>query len=139
MAVDNFQKYTLQLIRFSVALSALSRLSETSLVAPRYYTASPQYVSFETAEQVRRPLRQQISTEDFYSSNTNQDYANFGNVPCLFRIKVPHTKLGDTVKIVGASPSLGNWRTDRALSLTTTEHDFPWYLIYRCVANSAPN
>ena len=128
MTVADFPKYTFQLIRIIAALSALSCLSETSLVAPRYYTASSQYATFETAEQVRRPLRQQISTEEFYSTNTNQGYADFGKVPCLFRIKVPHTKPGDTVKIIGASDSLGNWKTDRALSLTTSEHDFPWYL-----------
>jgi hypothetical protein len=47
-------------------------------------------------------------------------------VHCLFRIKVPHTMPGDTVKIAGGAESIGNWQKDRALNLTTSEQDFPW-------------
>jgi hypothetical protein len=47
-------------------------------------------------------------------------------VHCLFRIKVPHTMPGDTVKIAGGADSIGNWQKDRALNLTTSERDFPW-------------
>ncbi len=47
-------------------------------------------------------------------------------VHCLFRIKVPHTMPGDTVKIAGGAESIGNWKKDRALNLTTSEQDFPW-------------
>ncbi len=53
---------------------------------------------------------------------------NIGHVPCLFRIKVPITKPGDVVKIVGSTDSLGNWKTDKALTLKTSKIDFPWYL-----------
>jgi hypothetical protein len=47
-------------------------------------------------------------------------------VHCLFRIKVPHTMPGDTVKIAGGAESIGNWQKDRALNLTTSKKDFPW-------------
>ena len=112
-----------QIITF---LSALDRVCETSYVATRYYAPSVHSNSFESDEQLRRPLRQQISANDFDSTIPNREYADFGKVPCLFRIKVPHTKPGDTVKIAGGSDSLGNWKTDRAVTLTTSEHDFPW-------------
>ncbi len=51
---------------------------------------------------------------------------NLANVSCLFRIKVPFTKPGDVVKIVGSAYSLGHWRTDKALALKTSALDFPW-------------
>lgn len=57
---------------------------------------------------------------------TNHSHLDFGKVPCLFRIKVPHTKPGDTVKIVGSADSIGNWKPDKALTLKTSEIDFPW-------------
>jgi hypothetical protein len=48
-------------------------------------------------------------------------------IHCLFRIKVPHTMPGDTVKIAGGAESMGNWQKHRALNLTTSKHDFPWF------------
>ena len=49
------------------------------------------------------------------------------SIHCLFRIKVPHTLPGDTVKISGGAGSIGNWQKDRALNLTTSTRDFPWF------------
>lgn len=34
---------------------------------------------------------------------------------------------GDTVKIVGGAEAIGNWQKDKALTLTTSKTDFPWY------------
>ena len=58
---------------------------------------------------------------------SNETDAEMGNVPCLFKIKVPHTKPGDTVKIIGSADSLGNWKVDRAVTLKTCANAFPWY------------
>ena len=60
-------------------------------------------------------------TDDFHEAD------RIPLVPCLFRIKVPHTMPGDTVKIVGGAESIGNWHKDKALTLTTSKEDFPWY------------
>jgi hypothetical protein len=47
-------------------------------------------------------------------------------VPCLFRVKVPHTQPGDTVKIVGGAHGIGDWKTHRAVTLKTSKTEFPW-------------
>ncbi len=57
-------------------------------------------------------------------------------VPCLFRIKVPHTMPGDTVKIAGGAESIGNWQKDRALNLTTSKNDFPWSVTFRVLKSA---
>jgi hypothetical protein len=48
------------------------------------------------------------------------------SIQSTFRVKVPHTKPGDVVKVVGGTESMGCWQRNRALTLTTSEIDFPW-------------
>jgi hypothetical protein len=62
---------------------------------------------------------------------TKINYQASNVVPCLFRIKVPHTMPGDTVKIAGGAESIGNWQKDRALNLTTSKNDFPWSVTFQ--------
>lgn len=49
------------------------------------------------------------------------------NVRCVFRVKVNSTMLGDTVVIVGGHPALGAWDKSKAVQLSTSAAEFPWY------------
>ena len=49
-----------------------------------------------------------------------------GTSTYIFSVKVNETRPGDTVRIVGASENLGNWKPERGLNLKTTRDDFPW-------------
>ena len=46
---------------------------------------------------------------------------------CKFEVRVPHTKPGDTVVMLGSGEELNNWDKGRAIELTTTADDFPWW------------
>jgi hypothetical protein len=82
--------------------------------------------------QQRCPLDERLllgeAARDLQPSKIDSSIQKIEVVPCLFRIKVPFTKPGDVVKIVGSVDSIGSWRTDKALVLTTSKLDFPWYL-----------
>ncbi len=66
---------------------------------------------------------------DLHPLTKDSSTQNLGHVPCLFRIKVPFTKPGDVVKIIGSADSIGHWKTEKALALTTSKLDFPWYFM----------
>ena len=42
-----------------------------------------------------------------------------------FRVYCTQTKPGETVKVTGSGPELGNWDPKNALSLYTNEDEFP--------------
>ena len=42
-----------------------------------------------------------------------------------FRLYCNLTRPGETVKVVGSGPELGNWDLDNALTLHTSEDEFP--------------
>jgi hypothetical protein len=81
----------------------------------------------ETAKEATNRPGNALLTPDTVFHESNNSKVDHGEVPCLFRIKVPYTKPGDTVKLVGSTDSMGNWKTDKAITLKTSEIDFPWY------------
>ena len=46
---------------------------------------------------------------------------------CKFEVRVPNTKPGDTVLLLGSTEYLHDWDKGRAITLTTTPQDFPWW------------
>ena len=42
-----------------------------------------------------------------------------------FRLYCDHTRLGETVKVTGSGPELGNWNPANALTLYSSKEEFP--------------
>ena len=47
--------------------------------------------------------------------------------PLKFKLYCTSTRLGETVKVTGNCPELGNWNPSNALSLCTNDDEFPMW------------
>jgi hypothetical protein len=111
-------------LRFScVLVAAVSILDCVSALAPVVMNPSLPQQRYKVVDE--RPIPGQTAG-GLQPLNMSSSIQNLESVPCLFRIKVPITKPGDIVKIVGSTDSIGNWKPDKALALTTSKNDFPW-------------